>query len=150
MAQMKNIVLTTDFSDTSLRAFPLAELMARTFGAGLLVVYVEEDRLPPMVIEYTAIKMDELLDQQQHRAAERLREFVGQHIGAGLPVDSEVALGTPHAEIVRIAAERDADLIVMATHGRGFISHAIMGSTAERVVRRAPCPVLVVRDPDAD
>jgi nucleotide-binding universal stress UspA family protein len=49
-------------------------------------------------------------------------------------------------EIVRLAEERQADLVVMATHGRGFISHAILGSTAERVLRRAPCPVLIVRE----
>jgi nucleotide-binding universal stress UspA family protein len=55
-----------------------------------------------------------------------------------------VGLGVPHLEIVRAAEERHADLVVMATHGRGFFSHAFLGSTTERVIRRAPCPVLVV------
>jgi nucleotide-binding universal stress UspA family protein len=64
-------------------------------------------------------------------------------------VEPLVAMGTPHVEIVRLAEEQGADLIVIATHGRGFISHAILGSTAERVLRRSPCPVLVVRDPAA-
>ena len=58
--------------------------------------------------------------------------------------------GPPHIEIVRYARECDADLIVMGTHGRGFMSHAVMGSVAERVVRYAPCPVLTVKNPQRD
>jgi nucleotide-binding universal stress UspA family protein len=55
--------------------------------------------------------------------------------------------GTVHVEIVRYAKERDIDLIVMGTHGRGLVAHAVLGSVAERVVRYAPCPVLTVRNP---
>lgn len=61
----------------------------------------------------------------------------------------KVPLGIPHVEIAHLADECGADVIVMATHGRGFISHALLGSTTERVLRQAPCPVLVVRDPGA-
>ena len=68
----------------------------------------------------------------------------------GNDVEVTVADGIAHLEIVRIAEERQVDMIVMATHGRGFISHALMGSTTERVLRRAPCPVLVVRDAPAE
>ncbi len=58
--------------------------------------------------------------------------------------------GGPYVEIVRYAKERDIDLIVMGTHGRGFVAHMLMGSVAEKVVRRAPCPVLTVRHPEHD
>jgi nucleotide-binding universal stress UspA family protein len=145
--EFSTILLTTDFSDTSRRAFGPALTLARKFGAKLLVVYVEEDRLPPMVIEYMAVGMDDLMDQQRTRADERLKEFVRTHLGEHADVEAVVAMGTPHVEIVRLAEERKADLIVIATHGRGFISHAIMGSTSERVLRRASCPVMVVREP---
>jgi nucleotide-binding universal stress UspA family protein len=149
MYEPKQILLTTDFSDTSKHAFGPALALAQKFGAKLRVVFVEEDRLPPMVVEYMAVGVDDLLDRQRARADERLAEFVKCNLGQA-DVEWEVAMGAPHAEIVRLAEEREVDLIVMATHGRGFISHAVMGSTTERVLRRAPCPVLVVRDPGTE
>jgi nucleotide-binding universal stress UspA family protein len=67
-----------------------------------------------------------------------------------LPADQDVEpvalVGDAHVEIVRLAVDYRADLIVMATHGRGFVAHAVMGSTTERVLRTSPCPVLAVRD----
>jgi len=149
MDRIRTILLTTDFSDTSRKAFAPAVTLARTFGAKILLTYVEEDRLPPLVVEYMAVGVEEILSQQMDRASERLGETVKELAGEVEQVEPVVAMGTPHVEIVRLAEERGADLIVMATHGRGFISHAILGSTAERVLRRAPCPVLIVRDPAA-
>jgi nucleotide-binding universal stress UspA family protein len=149
MKPIKTILLTTDFSETSLEAFDHARTLADTFGSKLVVVYVEEDKLPPLVVEYTAVGLDKILKEQTDRAAQRLAEFVNEHLGEEIDVQARVATGTPHLEIVRLAEEFGADLIVMATHGRGFISHAILGSTAERVVRHAPCPVYIVRDTDA-
>jgi nucleotide-binding universal stress UspA family protein len=149
MEQIRTILLTTDFSDTSKRAFGPAATLARKFGAEILLVYVEEDRLPPLVVEYMAVGVDEILGQQVDRAKQRLGETVAELAAQVERVEPLVAMGTPHVEIVRLAEERDVDLIVIATHGRGFISHAILGSTAERVLRRAPCPVLIVRDPAA-
>lgn len=147
MQGIERILLTTDFSETSKKAFAPAVTLARKFGSKILLTYVEEDRLPPLVVEYMAVGVDELLGQQMDRAAERLRESVEELSGEVAGVEPLVAMGTPHAEIVRLAEEHEVDLIVIATHGRGFISHAILGSTAERVLRRAPCPVLIVRDP---
>jgi nucleotide-binding universal stress UspA family protein len=146
MEDLSTVLVTTDFSDTSKRAFGPALTLARKFGARILVVYVEEDRLPPMVIEYMAVGIDDLMDEQRTRADQRLKEFVSANFGDHPDVETRVAMGTPHVEIVRLAEEQKADLIVMATHGRGFISHAVMGSTSERVLRRSCCPVLVCRD----
>jgi nucleotide-binding universal stress UspA family protein len=152
MKDIRTILLTTDFSETSKRAFPAALTMARQFGAKLLLAHVEVDRLPPLVIEYMAVGVDDILDRQRDLAGERLQELLEELTGGDAEVDAEVVvvLGTPHVEIVRLAEERDVDLIVMATHGRGFISHAILGSTAERVLRRAPCPLLIIRDPNPE
>ena len=147
MQRIERILLTTDFSDTSKKAFAPAATLARKFGARIFLTYVEEDRLPPLVVEYMAVGVDEILDQQMDRATERLGQAVAELAGDVERVEPLVAMGTPHVEIVRLAEEHEVDLIVIATHGRGFISHAILGSTAERVLRRAPCPVLIVRAP---
>ena len=150
MQDIKTILLTTDFSDTATKAVEPAVTLARRFGARLVLVFVEEDRLPPLVVEYMAVGVEDVLSQQVDRARERLEEYSAAHLQELEEIELVVGVGTPHVEIVRLAEEKKADLVVMATHGRGFISHAILGSTAERVLRRAPCPVLVVREPPED
>ena len=139
MFDIKTILLTTDFSDTSTRAVGPAIALARRFGAHLVLTFVEEDRLPPLVVEYMAVGVEDVLSQ-----------FAADHLSGIEDLELAIGVGTPHVEIVRLAEEKNVDLIVMATHGRGFISHAILGSTAERVLRRAPCPVLVSRDASED
>ena len=146
MDDIRTILLTTDFSETAKKALGPARTLARKFGAKILLVHVEEDRLPPLVVEYMAVGVEEMLDQQVDRANERLREFARHELDGFPDVELAVAVGTPHVEIVRLAGEKKVDLIVMSTHGRGLFSHAILGSTAERVLRRAPCPVLIARE----
>jgi len=146
MQEIKTILLTTDFSETSTVAFDYARDLARRFGARVVLAYVEPDRVPPMVVEGSAFGFAEILELQKEKASERLAAFAGEHLGVDVDVEPVVAVGTPHVEIVRLAEEHAADLIVMATHGRGFITHAILGSTTERVLRRARCPVFVVRE----
>jgi nucleotide-binding universal stress UspA family protein len=150
MDAIRTILVTTDFSETSLRAIEPARFFARRFSAAIVVLYVEDDRYPPLVCEYMAVSLEDLRLRQERESKVRLDEFVREHFRPDDRVEAVVRLGTPHVEVVRLAAERAVDLIVIATPGRGFISHAIMGSTTERVLRRAPCPVLVVRAADAD
>jgi len=143
---LRTILLTTDFSETSIRACAPAAGLAGKYGARILIVHVEDDRVSPLLVEYMAVGLEGLRRQQTEQSKQQLAEFAARYLGPEAEFELEVVLGVPHVEIVRLATERDVDLIVMATHGRGFISHAIMGSTTERVLRRAPCPVLVVRD----
>jgi nucleotide-binding universal stress UspA family protein len=150
MKDIRTILLTTDFSDTSKKAFAPAITLAKRFGAKILLAYVEEDRLPPLVVEYMAVGVEEILSQQADLAGERLRELIERELADCDQVEPMVSMGAPHVEIVRLASDWNADLIVMATHGRGFISHAILGSTAERVLRRAPCPVLIIREQEPE
>lgn len=149
MPGFQTILVTTDFSETSRDAFPPALELAKRLGAKVVVVHVVEDRLPPFVDEFTAIPLDAILDSQTKRANKDLDAFL--RTIDGLPADAErmVLHGTPHLEIVKAAESRSVDLIAIATHGRGFLTHALAGSTTERVVRRAPCPVLTVRSPSA-
>jgi nucleotide-binding universal stress UspA family protein len=145
MEALHKILVTTDFSKTARKAFPAAAGLARRYGASLLLAYVEESRLPPVAFEYADVGLDQLIERQRTEAASQL-DRIARADFEGLSVTLRTAEGIPHLEIVGLAEREKVDLIVMATHGRGFFSHAILGSTTERVVRRAPCPVLVVRD----
>ena len=104
------------------------------------------DQVRALKTKGVKVSLDAIMEEQASRTRDRAKQFADDNFGDGFDVSVEVAFGTPHVEIVRLADEHDADLIVMATHGRGFISHAILGSTTERVLRRANCPVFVVRE----
>lgn len=143
------VLVTTDFSDTSKKAFGLARQIADAFGAKIILAYVVEDHLPPLMVDYGgyAARVSDIMDSHEEHARKQLDELKPLF---GKDVTIAVTPGVPHLEIVRLASEHRADMIVMATHGRGFVSHAILGSTTERVVRRAPCPVLSVRVGDEE
>jgi nucleotide-binding universal stress UspA family protein len=144
MNKPKTILLTTDFSATSRKAIEPAAMLARTYGAKILLVHVG-DLIPIAALEQQPIDVQAVERRQRESAAAELSRFGAEHLPPELDVERIVTLGVPHAEILRLAAERRADLIAMAMHGRGFLSHLVLGSTTERVLRGAPCPVLVVR-----
>ena len=77
----------------------------------------------------------------------QMAEFVGQHVPASLKVTTEIITGRPFVEIVRIAKERAVDMIVISTHGHGALTQMLLGSVADKVIHKAPCPVLSVREP---
>ncbi len=136
MPPIARILVPLDFSPQSARALAYAEELARRFGAELLLLHVSE--LLAVVPGSDLIEAKVLTAQRDLTLlAERLRE-------SGLTASGTVRAGAAHAEIVRVAAAERSDLIVMGTHGRGGLARALMGSVAERVVRRAGCPVLMV------
>jgi nucleotide-binding universal stress UspA family protein len=137
------ILVTTDFSEASQTAFSLAQQVAEKSDAQIVLLHVLEAHLPPLVFEPSGISAGEGEQQRVERTASRV-EALGARLGER--IETMVTCGIPHVQIVKFAEDNDIDLIVMATHGRGFFSHAILGSTTERVVRRASCPVLTVRD----
>lgn len=145
MGEFRRILVTTDFSETSAKACPMAQDLAQRLGAELILAHVEDDRFPPLVVEYMAVGLEDIRQRQVEHSRRQIADFAARNFGAECKVRLEVALGVPHVEIARLAADLSIDLIVMATHGRGFISHAIMGSTTERVLRSTACPILVVR-----
>ncbi|MFW6188595.1 MAG: universal stress protein, partial [Actinomycetota bacterium] len=89
-----------------------------------------------------------LSSEMEQRLRERLEELAGPLRREGRTVDVECVQGIPAEVIVRQAEEADVDLIAMGTHGRSGMAHFLLGSTAERVVQHAACPVLTVRRPD--
>ncbi|MDX1389351.1 MAG: universal stress protein, partial [Acidobacteriota bacterium] len=108
----KTVLLTTDFSETSLHAFPPALLLAEKFEARLLLVYVEEDRLPPFAGELGTVRVGDILDMHRERASKELDKLAEAQFGDRVEYETIVVPGVPHREVVRIAEEREADLIV--------------------------------------
>jgi nucleotide-binding universal stress UspA family protein len=133
-----------DFSEPSREAMHLAAELASSSGARLMLIYVRP--LPPLAFaEAPSYSAEEMLQQVDALADRSLAEWRAEALTRGAPVVQTRSLtGAPHAEIVRFARENDLDLLVMGTHGRTALMRAVLGSVAEKVVRRAPCPVLTV------
>ena len=145
----RTIVAATDMSDASIEGLKRAADLAARLGSRLVAVYVAESRLSPMVLAASSESEEEILARHVETARKHLAEFVAAQL-PGEAVETLVLTGAPHEAIVRHAGEHDVDLIVCATHGHGSIGHVLMGSTTERILHRAPCPVLVVRPPEVD
>ena len=143
MIEIKNILLPLDFSDASEQATRYAAALALRFGAKLHLLHVIEDPVVylPMFETYSVPTKDEFEAFAQARLdGWLLPEGVEQ-----VEVERRWRHGTPFVQIVQEARDNKADLIVIGTHGRGAAAHLLMGSTAEKVVRKAACPVLTVR-----
>lgn len=139
------IILPTDFSDCSAEAARIARRLAEQFGSSLTVIHVLDEpvALDPMFRGDVPVEL--LKERMEQFARESMDAFVASHF-SGLPgFDTMIATGIPYREIVRTARDAAAELIVIGTHGRTGVEHVLFGSTAERVVRMAPCPVLSVR-----
>jgi nucleotide-binding universal stress UspA family protein len=137
---MKIILVPVDFSDAAQPALNYAESLARQTGASLHLIHVLE--FPLLRPDYPQMPLD----------LSELRARINRDLGAiqagqlrGIRSTAEIREGLPFQAIVDAATDVGADLIVMATHGRTGLQHILLGSTAERVVRHADCPVLVIR-----
>jgi nucleotide-binding universal stress UspA family protein len=142
------ILVPIDFSAPSDAALEYARTVATRFGASLHLLHVAED---PYRAVYSAEvyvpEVDGLREAILSDAMGRLNDRLTPQDVSQLHATTDAVIGTPAWSIVECAGGHDIDLIVMGTHGRGGISHLVMGSVAERVVRTAPCPVLTVRQP---
>lgn len=145
MINLKRILVATDFGEQALNAMRFAADLARTFQAELIVCHI---LAPYPLALHTTAEQEELLARfNPELRASKARDFVERSF-AELGVQNGrflAQLGRPYEEIVNIAETENVDLVVVGTHGRGMISHAILGSVAENVVRLTPCPVLTVR-----
>ncbi len=137
----KKVLFPTDFSTSSDAGLAQATSLARDSGATLLIVHVEE---PP--INYGAGEMYYGVPEPDTDALRQMLDAVVP-TAPDVPFEHRLAIGDPASEIVRIAEEEHVDLIVMGTHGRTGLRRLLMGSIAEAVVRRAPCPVFTFKHP---
>lgn len=144
---IRSILLPTDFSECANYALSYAASLARQAGASIICVHVIEPVVP--TVGYTGLTepmpMADLSEQLEESAERELPKIGACDECNGLDVEEVIAHGDAASEIVRVAKERKVDLIVIASHGRTGLGRILFGSTAESVVRHAPCPVLVVK-----
>ena len=144
MIGLKRILVPSDFSETSEAALRYGVELARAFKARLYLLHGPEHPGEAAETEFPI----GLFENMQNAANDRLGHLLGNEETRELQPECAMRIGKPSDEIVRYAHEREIDLIVMGTHGRQGMSRVILGSVAERVVRKAPCPVLTVHNPE--
>lgn len=136
--KLSKILVPVDFSDCSKKALDYAIPFARQFGATLHLLYVIEP--------YPAVPEMAPYDSEKIQDGRRELEALGKGVGDVVPCRTLVRAGFAATEIAEAATDVGADLIIISTHGRKGLSRLFLGSTTERVVRSAPCPVLIVRE----
>ena len=141
---VKRILVPIDFSDCARKALQYAIPLAREHDASITAIYV----IPPIygVGEYGGIEYMPLESEARAYGEQRLAAMVLDEVDGTVTVNTLVRSGSPAGQIIRVAQDLPADLIVISTHGRTGLKHALVGSVAEHLVRGAPCPVLVVRE----
>jgi nucleotide-binding universal stress UspA family protein len=147
MVSIRRILFPTDFSEHADYAWPFALRFAQEFGAEVHLLHVVAH--PPRLTEAYALNFDpekfaQVLTTEAYTALERLVRAATDCKVESRPA---VRIGVDFHEIIDYARTCQIDLIVMATHGRTGLAHALVGSVAEKVVRKAPCPVLTIKHP---
>jgi nucleotide-binding universal stress UspA family protein len=146
MITLQKILVPTDFSDLSQQALEFALSLADRFRAKLYLMHVWElpmtgSLLPPEPYP------ESVLTEEQTAGEKHLTKVANELKASGFDVEPVFVFGKPYMEIVKAATDFDVDLIVLASHGRSGVSHLLLGSVAEKVVRLAPCPVFTVKAP---
>jgi universal stress protein A len=141
MISWNRILVPTDLSEASASAVREGVSLARTFGAHMMLLYVGDGPATESATDFPLGLDAEIPDADRERLIQLLTPFDQDQLHPELVV----CAGAAAQEIVRCAQDREVDLIVMGTHGRSGVKHMLLGSVAEKVIRTAPCPVLVVR-----
>ena len=146
MIKLNRILVPSDFSENARCALEYGCAFCEQFGAELHLLHVLQD-LVAMVPEpgLAFPPPGDYMDELRESAEKGLEELLDESREQGKTIVRATRQGPPFLEIVRYAKECDIDLIVLATHGRTGLAHMLLGSVAEKVVRKSPCPVLTVR-----
>lgn len=148
--KLARLLVPVDFSDCSLRALDYALALAEQFGSKIILLHIVEPAVYPENYLVASPALDETNQNLLESARERLLALSQKRIGHRVPAETLARMGRAHSEIPDTAKALGADLIILGTHGYTGLKHVLLGSTAERVVRHAPCPVLTVRHPGGD
>lgn len=145
-----NILVPTDFSLTSERAMSMAVEIAKKYSSKILLIHVFNDFKIEDALQWTSYVSTtkteiEIREDISNRAYDELDDFIKKFPVGDLKIEPRVIEDHPHRGVIATAEDENIDLIVMGTHGRTGVAHLLMGSTAEKVVRAAPCPVLTVK-----
>ena len=142
--KLKRILVPIDFSDCSKKALQYALPLAKEHEAAITLLYVVAPAYGAG--EFGGIDYAQLEASMKDGRAKELAKLALDEVRGEVSTDTLVRVGSPTLEIVEMARSLPADLIVISTHGRTGLKHVVLGSVAEHVVQRAPCPVLVVRE----
>jgi universal stress protein A len=142
MFKIHSILCPVDFSDASRKAVKYAREFALNMGASLYLLNVVEPR--PMAVDIT-LNYVPLEEDLEKAAAADLQSILQELLSAGLTAECAVEFGNPSEVILEKAEKHDVNLVIMGSHGKKGLSRLIMGSVAETVVRKANCPVLIVK-----
>ncbi len=140
---IQTILVPTDFSANAESAFELAREVAQRFDAKIVIAHVRG--LPGTSVEPTSAGLPPGVEADVAHAITNSLEAAKRKLGEDLVTATRAVQGQPFLEICALCEELGIDLVVMATHGHTGLKHLVLGSTAERVVQKAPCPVLTVR-----
>jgi nucleotide-binding universal stress UspA family protein len=141
--QLHKVLVAMDFSDHASHALGWGASLAGRYGARIILLHVI-----PATVEEVAThgsEWEQVIIDLTAKVEAQLEEIALTDLKEHLPVDVKVAVGKPAEEILRVAREDTVDLIIMGTHGHTGLHHFLLGSTAETVLRTAPCPVFMVR-----
>ncbi len=147
MDPIKKILVPIDFSDYSKRALRYAIDFSKHFNSELILVSVIEPMIYPADFSMGQVAIPATDQNLTERIENELKSLEENEIGNQVKSKRIIKSGKPFYEIVETAREEDVDLIIIATHGHTGVEHLLFGSTAEKVVRKAPCPVLTLREP---
>ena len=150
MLKLKKILYPTDFSESSLEALKYAVSLARSCQAKLVLMHVVNEKMFSEGLSLARVSAPEALGHEMTaEAGRKLKMLIPAGERAGLDSELVILNGTPFAEIISYAENNGVDMIVIGTNGHSGVEHMMFGSTAEKVVRKAHCPVLTVKPPAA-
>lgn len=146
MFDIKNIIVPTDFSKLSTSAFEYAKELATRMEAKIHLIYVMEITPPLLASRSAEGSEDEVVQSNYTKATSQLKQMAEElREETEIQIIEVLRVGTDFEEIIKYAKEAGVDLIVIATHGRTGVLHTVLGSVAEKVIRFAKCPVLVIK-----
>jgi nucleotide-binding universal stress UspA family protein len=145
--KIKKILLTTDFSEYANYALSYAAEFANAFNAEIGLLHVIEPIIAPTDFTWENYDIAELEKKSREYTQQTLEKIIKEKIPENIKAYPIIRYGRSFDEIIRCSKEDKFDMIIMSTHGLTGISHILFGSTAEKVVRKSPVPVLTVRDP---
>lgn len=143
--KINRILVPIDFSTHSKNALNYAVSIAANFNSELILVYVVEPTIYPADFSFGQVAVPSIENELRERGRTELDNLVTTSIPAELNSKSVIRTGKPFMEIIKTAIEENVDMIIIATHGHSKVEHLLFGGTTEKVVRKAPCPVLIIR-----